>query len=571
MLIRVVVPAPHPTVLFSLDFRDLNDRLPTPPGWAAQIAAVHTDELELPRYIHAFDKAAGIPSLLEHVTFDLIERTVESQYQDGTVEQWPLERESLLASLQDVLSDIRLSAAAAEQEKRRERMLKQRRRESKRPKVTSVPHDVRPKTKRLPLLSWFLSIVASKEFSICEPDVSIEDVRQEHEDENVIPLPPLSSRVLRRRARSTLVNTFRLHVLTELRRRFSVPDYYTWVLRSMFQRSAYRMLELVAEHEGCIPQALPDRLNSYFSQCSSPHFAESVAIPSSPSLDDGDDADSDTDGSSVHTPSASHFRLLGSLATSPSGRFSLFDKSSPKFAEYKAFAEVTLRLRHLLLCAQEEHAAMEMELKQISIILEIGARRRAWSDNALKGSSYADMGLSAPSRSSPLARYMWSGDDYEYAPDHEEYVELGPLHVGPQVCEADRAHLVVRRFRSFNVNSDNSPPMCEVQLQETNNDTEISLASFALTLVDYDKEQNDAKLGACANSVSRSSNSVLVALTSPPERKSKLAGAKRVFRRASRQKKPQPDVPCPVAIVPQDEYLPDVPVSVANDPQEWVI
>ncbi|KAJ7241991.1 hypothetical protein C8J57DRAFT_1244236 [Mycena rebaudengoi] len=99
MLIKLVPPAPHPTVLFALSFPELPPHLPTPPSWTSQLSLLALDDLEVPRTVHALDRAAGIPSLLDEVVFDLTMTgeeavgyggRVECRFLDGKVERWDL-------------------------------------------------------------------------------------------------------------------------------------------------------------------------------------------------------------------------------------------------------------------------------------------------------------------------------------------------------------------------------------------------------------------------------------------------------------------------------------------------
>ncbi|CAK5280370.1 unnamed protein product, partial [Mycena citricolor] len=79
-----------PTILFALNFPDLPPSLPIPPAWSMQLGRLAADDLEAPPSLHALDRAAGIPSLLSEVLFDLPVRRVTCTFLDGKIEDWEL-------------------------------------------------------------------------------------------------------------------------------------------------------------------------------------------------------------------------------------------------------------------------------------------------------------------------------------------------------------------------------------------------------------------------------------------------------------------------------------------------
>ncbi|KAJ7166502.1 hypothetical protein C8R43DRAFT_196752 [Mycena crocata] len=213
-----------------------------------------------------------------------------------------------------------------------------------------------------------------------------------HQKQASTPFPALSQRreemsprALRRRARSTLVDAFRAHVLPELGGRVGLFEasplrvrvedasdakgdasgigggYHSWVARSMLRRAEARMREL----EGAWP-ALTSPTRSQHSHSGSadsqshsvsyPQFSpNSVSFPTSPrhatfepwssdesdsdeyyasdsELEDSAGGDTDTDGSSVHTPESGHSIPYGhghALEVSTSTTSSYFTCSDP--------------------------------------------------------------------------------------------------------------------------------------------------------------------------------------------------------------------------------------------------
>ncbi|KAF7307277.1 hypothetical protein MIND_00521600 [Mycena indigotica] len=159
----------------------------------------------------------------------------------------------------------------------------------------------------------------------------------------------LSPRLLRRRARSTLVDSFRAHVLPVLATKVGLFEninpsfqpvllsdetptlfkragggYHAWVARSMLRRAEDRMRELEAQ----FPSLLSTRYLNELELSPQPFSPNSISFPTSPtrqatfepwSSDESEsdsedesecelvvDSESDSDGSSVHTPESGH-------------------------------------------------------------------------------------------------------------------------------------------------------------------------------------------------------------------------------------------------------------------------
>ncbi|KAJ7606791.1 hypothetical protein FB45DRAFT_435425 [Roridomyces roridus] len=106
-------PTPTPTILFALAFPDLPQSLPVPTAWAAQLARLSADDLEAPPSLHALDRAAAFPSLLQEVLFDLPARRICCTFLDGAAEDWELDVRCA-EMLERVIGDVEESGKAEE-------------------------------------------------------------------------------------------------------------------------------------------------------------------------------------------------------------------------------------------------------------------------------------------------------------------------------------------------------------------------------------------------------------------------------------------------------------------------
>lgn len=238
------------------------------------------------------------------------------------------------------------------------------------------------------------------------------------------PTPPLEGepaiihsgrpRALRRRARSTLVDAFRLSVQPELNARLPSGGFYTWVVESMLRRTSIQMEQLVTS-SGIRPSSLLEA-RGYF------NTSDSV-LPSLVSEDDSE-ADNDTDWSSVHTPSTQHSLPLH-IKESHDHLSHTGQSSTPsEITACKVLSQTCVRLRHLLNLASARHIHAESERRQREAMLEIRSRRRAWLNKSLAGGtrSNMDFGFALPFRNSRIAQVSWSGEDYEFVGcDPEEF------------------------------------------------------------------------------------------------------------------------------------------------------
>ena len=264
------------------------------------------------------------------------------------------------------------------------------------------------------------------------------------------PPPHLTSSSLREKARSALVDTYRRYVLTELARRSLPGSYYTWIIKSMLRRISDSLDDLLRDARGSLtPEDPMNHKWAAVDDLTAP-MPPSPALSPPSSLDHGSE-DTDTDGSSVHTPSATSSFTLNTpsnasvasppLSSSPSDPEPGSDAEQPTasgeqdllsadaFATYTALSEHAVRLRQLLVLAGAKAAQDERELRARETILEVRCRRRAWLARRLVASSVgmADLGMSAVFERSPLGLRSWTAEDVEREDDGEEEDEEGPF------------------------------------------------------------------------------------------------------------------------------------------------
>ncbi|KAG5650980.1 hypothetical protein H0H81_010327 [Sphagnurus paluster] len=420
MLVQIVpqtADAHLSAVVFAVVFEDLEPDLPNPLSWTTLLQNLRRDELEIPARVHALDKSAGIISLLEDVTFDLSTNAISCRFLDGSVEHLPFAGARCVKALQRIILDVNESSLHIDREREEEKM-RELEKERKRLELTSPPTKVtRHKKQRSLLMTLVASII---------PLYSPSSYSR-------LPSPPptpmherkftstISPRARRRQARSQLVDAFRRYVLTELARRFPRGGYYTWVIQSMLRKTMESMERLVKQAGGSLDN---DPLLHYYPEESDFFSITAASLPPTPSVsdDDGETLDTDTDGSSVHTPSSHHsFRHPTQASGYFPKRYNHVTGSSRRFlsendhALYTKQAQLTSRLRRLLILDDTRQEQQAEDIKQHYFVLEIRSRRRAWLNKALHGGS-SDIRMSMPFRSSPLAQRSWTCEQYEYAP-----------------------------------------------------------------------------------------------------------------------------------------------------------
>ncbi|OCH91155.1 hypothetical protein OBBRIDRAFT_545516 [Obba rivulosa] len=429
----------HPNILFTIAFADPCEKVPIPANWASQLSCIQLDDLEMPRTIHALDKSTWLTAILQDVIFDLGAGTIACAFVDGPTIQWPLTHRQCRAALDGVVADVAQSTVELERERARKAAQFSSRSETASPEPTpSKP----PKHKRQ--RSLLMSLVAcvnrltlhpgsgsSSDYPAPSPAPSSAPASPRSSCSSATSRPPSpspsaparsllqvrripsTSELLRRRARSVLVECFRRFVLTELKPYMQPGGYCAWIARSMLRRAEEHMAYLVQEAGGSPPDLL---------STSPPRGL--LTPPSEPSLDEDAERSSlteststDTDGSSVHTP-------VDSPASSPFGPMppvppsvpslsltpSLRSPSPPQFspealATYTTLSGYCARLRALVSRMDAVAANVAVEEAGFLAVLEIKSRRRAWSARAyMGGARVADVRLATPFRPSPLGR-----------------------------------------------------------------------------------------------------------------------------------------------------------------------
>ncbi|KAE9410514.1 hypothetical protein BT96DRAFT_984042 [Gymnopus androsaceus JB14] len=103
MLIRLIPSASHPTVLFKLVFENLPETIQTPTAWTSQV---------------------GVQSILDQVSFDLVEQKIKCVFFDGELEEWDI-ASVYNGRLDSVIVDVNESAAEMDKERKREEELRE--------------------------------------------------------------------------------------------------------------------------------------------------------------------------------------------------------------------------------------------------------------------------------------------------------------------------------------------------------------------------------------------------------------------------------------------------------------
>ncbi|KAG5641996.1 hypothetical protein DXG03_003796 [Asterophora parasitica] len=488
MLVNIVPPtadAHLSAVVFSVIFEDLAPKLPNPPVWTNLLQNLRRDELEVPESMHAFDRAAGIICLLEEVTFDLSTQIISCQFVDGSTEQWSFAGTQCVKALQRIVLDVNESSLDIEREREMER---QKEREMERKRLESISPPSAKVTRHKKQKSLLMTLVASI-IPLYSPS-----------SHSRLPSPPptpitrwkpsssISPRARRRKARSELVDTFRRYAMTELSRRFPKGGYYSWIIQSMLRKAMDTMERLIKQAGGPSPIDM-DSVLHYYPEESEFFSITAESLPPTPSVsdDDGETLDTDTDGSSIHTPSSSHsqsFRHVPQSGYFPK-RHNHVSKSPRRFLSesnhdlYTQQAQLTSRLRRLLILDNSRQEQDAEDLKHHFNVLEIRSRRRAWLNKALLGgvrNQTTDMGIAMPFRSSPLAQRSWMSEDYEFAPD-----KVPALQEWPEYDDLDMLDLKLKRTRRCTVTT-RLFPVSEEDVEDHDADDEEALDARELQL-----------------------------------------------------------------------------------------
>lgn len=274
------------------------------------------------------------------------------------------------------------------------------------------------------------------------------------------PSPPstLSSHMLRRKARSALVNSFRRHVLPTLSSNMTTGPfaYVAWIVRSILRQNEAKVEALIQEAGlGMTLYSSDGRdspLSHHASKMTRTVSTGSKSLSDSPFFEDdefggGETSSTDTDGSSVHTPTDSllhttfppsplpipkHKRIYQGVPRSPSPPSpptSPTTTPSPKaISTLNTLSTLSNRLQILLGNLHQTHASMKSEEKQLLAVLEVKSRRRAWSNrDLLGGARVKDIGFGMPERGSSLSRCVVSSDEVELAfPSRSQATSVDP-------------------------------------------------------------------------------------------------------------------------------------------------
>ncbi|KAG6844023.1 hypothetical protein H0H87_010532 [Tephrocybe sp. NHM501043] len=441
MLLNVVPPvnsAQLCAVVFSVVFENL-DPLPNPSTWTSQLHNLRLDELEVPVSVHALDKSVGIISLLEEVTFDLSTNIISCHFVDGSMERWPLEGAQCIKVLESVVRDVNESLAIEremEEEKNRGREYERRAHEAPLPPIVKP---TRHKKQRSLLMTLVASIIPlytpSSNSRLPSPPPTPINER--------VPSETISPRDCRRRARSDLVDAFRRYALTKLSQHVPRGGYTSWIIHSMLRRITETMGRLIREAGGSTET---DPLFLHH-----PHEAEFFSItaeslPSTPSVsdDEGDNFTTDTEESSLHTPTSPITPAYPVKRHSHVSRSPRRLLSESNYTVYAHHATLANRLRRLVAIDVARQEQDEEDLKHHHNVLEIRSRRRAWLNKALHGgvrSQDVDLSMSTVYKTSPLTQEVWSCDEYEYDPEDLQQ----PIQRRMEYEEYDRMELRVKR------------------------------------------------------------------------------------------------------------------------------
>lgn len=92
MLIRLIPPSPHPTILYGLTFpnvlplHDLGPGATLPAAWSSQLQILTSIlHLEPPSSIHVLDRAVGLVARVKEVCMDVPQKEIEVRFIDERV------------------------------------------------------------------------------------------------------------------------------------------------------------------------------------------------------------------------------------------------------------------------------------------------------------------------------------------------------------------------------------------------------------------------------------------------------------------------------------------------------
>ncbi|KAI0783279.1 hypothetical protein C8Q75DRAFT_737047 [Abortiporus biennis] len=457
MIIRLFPATQVPSVLFTLSFSNhLPPALPVPQAYLNQLHILSQYDLEPPNSFHVLDKAVGMIALLHEVSFDLSPTSkpgcqdqviVKCTFIDGEVKQWTIANRGCVEALQGVLRDVEWSSMQAEREKYEKFGTKP-------PNVEPTPPPPTPVKKHKKQKSLLMSLVALVQ-SASSSSSSSHAVRAPSPPPPP-PAPPcdLSSHLLRRRARSALVNAFRRHVLCTISHSFvSVTfGFTTWVVQSTLRKNEEKVEALIREAGLTLTMSGDGQEIHTFGSAKTSSSGSRTLVSDSPFFDDESDegeeetSSTDTDGSSVHTPTESllHTPFPPSpsvlkkprpnaqhIPRTPSPPSPPSSPSANTLSFLNTLSTVSHRLHNLLSNLHNTHATALNEEKQMLAVLEVKSKRRAWSNkDLLGGAKMNDLGFGMPEKSSPLGRTMVLASDLDNLEEMEVDESIVNLRAG---------------------------------------------------------------------------------------------------------------------------------------------
>ena len=217
--------------------------------------------------------------------------------------------------------------------------------------------------------------------------------------------PVVRSECIRRRARGQFVDIYRSWILPELKRRSNFSNYYTWILRSLLERNKAHVSFLLEQVGAPAPPTEDDYLSSRTRKVLPPSRESSTGTE-----DEGDGlsiaATTDTDGSSIHTPTEGVSLYRNSYLNTEFPRSPSPQEFTPEDLElFHSLSQEGDRLRQLIHRNDLFESRITSDDVQLHSMLEVKSRRRAWSNRDFCGGAPMDLvGLATPFKSSPLAR-----------------------------------------------------------------------------------------------------------------------------------------------------------------------
>ncbi|KAG1740479.1 uncharacterized protein EDB91DRAFT_1132674 [Suillus paluster] len=267
MLIRLIPSGPNGAVLYNVSFPTNLPDLPTPLAWSNQLHLLTSVlRLEAPQSIHVFDRSVGLVALIVEVMFDIPTKEVVVSFVDGRSLKLPMHSQCM-QMLQAVIDDVRACSA---QESRRDSfegatsasICSSVASSQEIPSTSGAPPKSpklsRHKKQRSLLFSLISSLVprslspppapppspTTPNPSSPPPLPPIPPIIPRNASFSPIPQSPISPYnpafppftdppILRRRARATLIDAWRRHVVPALSAHNHYAGYTEWVLRGI--------------------------------------------------------------------------------------------------------------------------------------------------------------------------------------------------------------------------------------------------------------------------------------------------------------------------------------------------